>query len=65
MAVVHPVNAIVKAATWSKFTHNVCNCSRPDYEVFGAGIGQMVSLIARRADFPLRRPVAMTEAAAA
>ena len=41
------------------------NCSRPAYGEEKAGFGAMVSVMAWRADLPLRRPVAMTEAAAA
>lgn len=42
-----------------------CNYSRPCYDVTGVGQCPMMSRIACRADFPLRRPVAMTDAAAA
>jgi hypothetical protein len=41
------------------------NCSPPCYEIAVAAFLAMISLIAWRADFLLRRPVAMTEAAAA
>lgn len=46
-----------------KFFHG--NCSGPGHGVTAAGGAAMTSWIAWRADFPLSRPVAMTEAAAA